>query len=53
MLNVFKEVVNGTVKEYGIKNPIKLADVAKSIGIDKAKERILGDMDNRRKLEAL
>lgn len=34
MLNVFKEVVEGNIKDYTIKDPIKLEEVAKSIGIE-------------------
>jgi carbon-monoxide dehydrogenase catalytic subunit len=34
MLNVFKEVVNGNIKAYAIKNAIKLEEVAKSLGIE-------------------
>ncbi len=34
MLNVFKEVVNGNIKDYAIKNAIKLEAVAKSLVIE-------------------
>jgi carbon-monoxide dehydrogenase catalytic subunit len=34
MLDVFREVVNGNIKDYGIKDPIKLEQVAKEIGIE-------------------
>ncbi len=34
MLDVFRDVVNGNIKDYTIKDPIKLEEVAKSIGID-------------------
>ncbi len=34
MLDVFREVVNGNIEEYSIKDPIKLEEVAKSIGIE-------------------
>jgi carbon-monoxide dehydrogenase catalytic subunit len=34
MLDLFREVVNGNIEEYSIKDPIKLEEVAKSIGID-------------------
>jgi len=34
MLDVFREVVNGNIKDYTIKDPIKLEEVAKEIGID-------------------
>jgi carbon-monoxide dehydrogenase catalytic subunit len=33
MLDLFREVVNGNIKEYAIKDPIKLEEVAASIGI--------------------
>jgi len=32
MLDVFREVVNGNIKDYTIKDPIKLEEVAQSIG---------------------
>ncbi|MEJ2588321.1 MAG: anaerobic carbon-monoxide dehydrogenase catalytic subunit [Deltaproteobacteria bacterium] len=34
MLDLFREVVNGNIKEYTIKDPIKLEEVAREIGID-------------------
>jgi carbon-monoxide dehydrogenase catalytic subunit len=34
MLDLFREVVNGKIKDYTIKDPIKLEAVAQSIGID-------------------
>ncbi|MFO7739377.1 MAG: anaerobic carbon-monoxide dehydrogenase catalytic subunit [Desulfatiglandaceae bacterium] len=34
MLDVFREVVNGNIKDYGIKDPIKLEEVAKEVGIE-------------------
>lgn len=34
MLDVFREVVNGNIKDYKIKDTIKLVDVAESIGIE-------------------
>ena len=34
MLDVFREVVNGNIKDYTIKDPLKLEEVAKSIGIE-------------------
>ncbi len=34
MLEVFREVVNGNIKDYTIKDPLKLEEVAKSIGIE-------------------
>ena len=34
MLDVFREVVNGDIKDYAIKDPIKLEEVAKGIGIE-------------------
>lgn len=34
MLDVFREVVNGNIKDYTIKDPIKLEEVARSIGIE-------------------
>ena len=33
MLDLFREVVNGNIKDYTIKDPIKLEEVAKEIGI--------------------
>jgi carbon-monoxide dehydrogenase catalytic subunit len=34
MLDLFREVVNGNIKEYSIKDPIKLEEVAKELGIE-------------------
>ena len=34
MLDVFREVVNGNIKDYTIKDPIKLEEVAKELGIE-------------------
>jgi len=34
MLDVFREVVSGNIKDYTIKDPLKLEEVAKSIGIE-------------------
>jgi len=34
MLGLFREVVNGTIKDYEIKNPIKLLQVAEYVGIE-------------------
>lgn len=34
MLDLFREVVNGKIKEYTIKDPVKLEEVAQSVGID-------------------
>jgi len=34
MLDLFREVVNGNIEDYTIKDPIKLEEVAKSIGIE-------------------
>jgi carbon-monoxide dehydrogenase catalytic subunit len=34
MLDVFREVVNGNIKDYTIKDPLKLEEVAKCIGIE-------------------
>ena len=34
MLDLFREVVNGNIKEYAIKDVIKLEEVAKEIGIE-------------------
>ena len=34
MLDVFRDVVNGEIKDYTIKDPLKLEEVAKSIGIE-------------------
>lgn len=34
MLDIFREVVNGEITDYTIKDPIKLVDVAQSVGIE-------------------
>lgn len=34
MLDVFREVVNGNIKDYTIKDPVKLEEVAREIGIE-------------------
>jgi carbon-monoxide dehydrogenase catalytic subunit len=34
MLDLFREVVNGHIKEYSIKDPIKLLEVAQDLGIE-------------------
>lgn len=34
MLDMFREVVNGNIKDYRIKDPIKLQEVAREIGIE-------------------
>ncbi|HDL90515.1 MAG TPA: anaerobic carbon-monoxide dehydrogenase catalytic subunit [Thermodesulforhabdus norvegica] len=34
MLDIFREVVHGTIKDYKIKDEVKLREVAKSIGIE-------------------
>lgn len=34
MLDVFREVVNGNIKDYTIKDPIKLEEVARGLGIE-------------------
>jgi len=34
MLDLFREVVNGNIKDYKIKDPIKLQDLAKELGIE-------------------
>jgi carbon-monoxide dehydrogenase catalytic subunit len=33
MLNLFKDVVNGKVKDYTIKDPVKLEELARSLGV--------------------
>jgi len=43
MLDVFREVVNGNIKDYTIKDPIKLEEVAKEIGID-VEDRDISDI---------
>ncbi|MFP4088119.1 MAG: anaerobic carbon-monoxide dehydrogenase catalytic subunit [Desulfobacteraceae bacterium] len=47
MLDVFREVVNGNIADYSIKDPIKLEEVARSIGIeteDRSVEEIATDL---------
>ncbi len=47
MLDLFREVVNGHIKDYTIKDPQKLMDVAESIGIpieDRSLEDIANDL---------
>lgn len=47
MLDLFREVVNGKIKDYRIKDPIKLEEVAASIGIEvegRSTEEIAGDL---------
>jgi len=34
MLDLFREVVNGNIKDYTIKDPIKLEEVAREVGIE-------------------
>ena len=34
MLDLFRDVLNGKVKDYSIKNPLKLIEVAKSVDIE-------------------
>ena len=34
MLDLFREVVNGNIKEFSIKDPIKLEEVSKELGIE-------------------
>jgi carbon-monoxide dehydrogenase catalytic subunit len=34
MLNLFKDVVNGKIKDYSIKDPVKLEEVARSLDIE-------------------
>jgi carbon-monoxide dehydrogenase catalytic subunit len=43
MLDVFREVVYGNIKDYTIKDPIKLEEVAKEIGID-VEDRDISDI---------
>ena len=47
MLNLFREVVNGKIKDYKIKDPIKLEEVAASVGIEvegRSVEEIANDL---------
>ena len=52
MLDLFREVLNGNIKDYTIKNPQKLFEVAQSIGIE-TEDRELKDvaMDLYQELE--
>ena len=52
MLDLFREVLNGNIKDYTIKNPQKLFEVAQSIGIE-TEDRELKDvaMDLYKELE--
>jgi carbon-monoxide dehydrogenase catalytic subunit len=43
MLDLFREVLNGNIKDYSIKNPQKLIEVAQSIGIE-TEDRELKDI---------
>jgi carbon-monoxide dehydrogenase catalytic subunit len=43
MLDLFREVVNGNITDYKIKDPIKLEEVARSIGIE-TEDRSLEDV---------
>ena len=43
MLDLFREVLNGNIKDYTIKNPQKLIEVAQSIGIE-TEDRELQDI---------
>ena len=43
MLDLFREVLNGNIKDYTIKNPQKLIEVAQSIGIE-TEDRELKDI---------
>jgi len=45
MLDLFREVVNGNIKDYEIKNPIKLVEVAEYVGIE-TKGREITDIAN-------
>ena len=47
MLDLFREVVNGNITDYQIKDPVKLEEVARSIGIetvDRSMEDIAKDL---------
>ena len=52
MLDLFREVLNGNIKDYTIKNPQKLIEVAQSIGIE-TEDRELNEiaMDLYKELE--
>ncbi|MEA3436208.1 MAG: hypothetical protein U9R43_07055 [Thermodesulfobacteriota bacterium] len=52
MLNLLKGVLSGKIKDYTIKDTNKLNGVAQSLGIDKARERTLTDMADRREMES-
>jgi carbon-monoxide dehydrogenase catalytic subunit len=41
MLDVFREVVNGEIKDYSIKDEAKLREVAKSVGIEVAGREVM------------
>ncbi len=43
MLDVFREVVKGEIKDYKIKDPVKLENVAQSIGIE-TEDRTVGEI---------
>ncbi len=43
MLDVFREVVKGDIKDYKIKDPVKLESVARSIGIE-TEDRTVGEI---------
>ena len=45
MLDLFRDVVNGKIKDYQIKDPVKLEEVARSIGIE-TEDRELMDIAN-------
>jgi len=52
MLDLFREVINGNIKDYTIKNPQKLIEVAQSIGIETEEQEIKDiAMDLYRELE--
>jgi len=41
MLDLFRDVLNGKIKDYSIKNPLKLIEVAKSIDIETEDREIM------------
>ncbi len=45
MLDLFRDVVNGKIQDYQIKDPVKLEEVARSIGIE-TEDRELMDIAN-------
>ncbi|MEW5735143.1 MAG: anaerobic carbon-monoxide dehydrogenase catalytic subunit [Thermodesulfobacteriota bacterium] len=45
MLELFRDVVNGKVKDFSIKDPLKLEEVAKSVGVE-TEGRSLTDIAN-------